>query len=252
MGNSGWHIRGLVLRFLGSLLKLYPPRFRREFSSEMQEVILSRVRNAGELGWMAWLSVVFQEIMGLVPSIIQEGWHEIRLQKEGAMVVSPHPLQDGFMKTVTYIQWADPPLWLATLANLLPLWLITFALTADISLAFGIFVLALTLPAIILLLWLGWITPDLILYSLLPFATLFTFEEIPALYKAPFRLLCALFLTAGIIVYRISLHKDSIGFAWLSLVVFFVGTYLLASNANQNYWQMTGNATPWLVFFFSP
>ena len=46
MDNFEWHIRSLVLSFIESLLKLYPPRFRHEFYSEIQEVILCRLRDA--------------------------------------------------------------------------------------------------------------------------------------------------------------------------------------------------------------
>jgi hypothetical protein len=72
MDNSEWHIRSLVLRFIESLLNLYPSRFRHEFYSEIQEVILSRLRGAEQIG--RWPSAVVHEIAGLVPSIIQERW----------------------------------------------------------------------------------------------------------------------------------------------------------------------------------
>ncbi len=32
------------------------------------------------------------------------------------------------MKTIEYIRWTDPPVWQATLANSLPLWMLSFAL----------------------------------------------------------------------------------------------------------------------------
>jgi hypothetical protein len=85
MDNSEWHIRSLAVRFIKSLLKLYPPRFRHEFYSEIQEVILTRLHDAELRG--QWLSAVFQEIAGLVPSIIHERWHELRFRKETIMVI---------------------------------------------------------------------------------------------------------------------------------------------------------------------
>jgi len=68
------------------LLKLYPSRFRHEFYSEIQEVILSRLREAEQIG--QWPSAVVHEIAGLVPSIIQERWHDLRFRKETMMIIA--------------------------------------------------------------------------------------------------------------------------------------------------------------------
>lgn len=86
MDNSEWHIRSLVLRFIELLLKLYPSRFRHEFYSEIQEVILSRLRGAEQIG--QWPSAVVHEIAGLVPSIIQERWHDLGFRKETMMIIA--------------------------------------------------------------------------------------------------------------------------------------------------------------------
>ena len=86
MDNSEWHLRNLVLRFIESLLKLYPSRFRHEFYSEIQEVILSRLRGAEQIG--QWPSAVVHEIAGLVPSIIQERWHDLGFRKETMMIIA--------------------------------------------------------------------------------------------------------------------------------------------------------------------
>jgi hypothetical protein len=86
MDNSEWHIRSLVLRIIESLLKLYPSRFRHEFYSEIQEVILSRLRGAEQIG--RWPSAVVHEIAGLVPSIIQERWHDLRFRRETIMIIA--------------------------------------------------------------------------------------------------------------------------------------------------------------------
>jgi hypothetical protein len=86
MDNSEWHIRSLVLRFIESLLKLYPPRFRHEFYSEIQKVILCRLRDAEQIG--QWPCAVVHEIAGLVPSIIQERWHDLRFRKETMMIIA--------------------------------------------------------------------------------------------------------------------------------------------------------------------
>lgn len=86
MDNFEWHIRSLVLRFIESLLKLYPPRFRHEFYSEIQKVILCRLRDAEQTG--QWPCAVVHEIAGLVPSIIQERWHDLGFRKETMMIIA--------------------------------------------------------------------------------------------------------------------------------------------------------------------
>ena len=86
MDNSAWHIRSLVLHFIESLLKLYPSRFRHEFYSEIQDVILSRLSGAEQIG--QWPCAVVHEIAGLVPSIIQERWHDLGFRKETMMIIT--------------------------------------------------------------------------------------------------------------------------------------------------------------------
>jgi len=257
MDNSGWNLRNLVLRFLDSLVRLYPSRFRSEFSSEIREVILGRVREAEERGWRAWFSTVFQEITGLVPSIVHECWHEFGFHKGRAMASELHLQKDGLHGTIAYLRWAEPPLWKVTLADFLPLWLFSFTLMGisigpfqiGPRLAGAAFLLA--VAATILLLWMGWFTPELVLYSLFLIIPTFIFEEVSPAYKLSFFLLFTLVLTVGIAGYRLGLHNDSIGMGWLILLAVFIGTWMLASHADQNYWQMA-NATPWWILFFSP
>jgi hypothetical protein len=149
----------------------------------------------------------------------------------------------NFMKTIAYIRWADPPVWQATLANSLPLWLLSFALLPDPSfpeMPAGIF-FALFMAVIAFLLWLRWFTPELILYTFFPIIPVFLFDEMSAGYETYFILLCALILTLGIFGYQLSLHKGTLGLAWLILLVIFIGTWMLASHAVQNYWQMVSN-----------
>ena len=93
MDNNGRHLQNLGLRLFDYLLKLYPARFRREFSSEIRAVFLSRMREAQEHGRVARLTVIFQEITGLVISILRECWHELRVRKEKTKV-SEDPLQN--------------------------------------------------------------------------------------------------------------------------------------------------------------
>ena len=158
---------------------------------------------------------------------------------------------------------ADLGSWTATLASLLPLWLLMLAF---VYLGMVGFILAVAVS--ILLLWKIWMTPELVLYSfLLPVMFLFTFEEVYITYKIPFTLLCALVLTIGIIGYQRSLSR-SVTLAWFILLLVAIAAWALASHANQNYWQfacasgcfecspgapgcpLTGELTPWWILFF--
>ena len=79
------------------------------------------------------------------------------------------------MQTIRKIGWADLGSWPAALASMLPLWLFSLAVTAEgfppslvsIEWAFTFILVALALS--ILLLWKGWMTFELLLYSLFPF-----------------------------------------------------------------------------------
>jgi hypothetical protein len=93
MDDSGRRIRSLFLRLYEGLLTLYPTRFRREFSAEIRAVFLSRMHEADQRGGAAWLAAAFQEITGVVISILRECWHELRVRKEKTMVT-----EDGLQK----------------------------------------------------------------------------------------------------------------------------------------------------------
>jgi hypothetical protein len=181
------------------------------------------------------------------------------------------------METIKKIGWADLGSWWATLASLFPLWLISLAVMSEgfpkpfLSPGLALSALILALAVSVVLLWKVWLTFELLLYSLFPFILLFLFDEISTRYKTPFILLCALLLTIGIIGYQRSLSKDSIKVGWLILLVVFVGTWILAFHAAQNYWHLagdfcgacfpdgsgqndlafTGHEAPWWILFFS-
>ena len=179
------------------------------------------------------------------------------------------------MQTIRKIGWADLGSWPAAAASLLPLWLISLAVTTEgfpkpfISPALAVTLLVLAFVASGALLWKGWLTFELLLYSLFPFLLFVRFDEISTSYKTPFILLCALLLSAGILGYQRSLLR-SVGLAWLVLLLAFAGTWALTAHAAGNYWQMighlsfpadcmpyahdcpllAGNETPWWVLFF--
>jgi hypothetical protein len=86
MDDPMGRLQSLVLHLYECLLGLYPPRFRGEFSAEIRAVFLSRMHEAEGRAGYSWLAAAFQEIMGLVISILHECWHELRVRKEEAMV----------------------------------------------------------------------------------------------------------------------------------------------------------------------
>jgi hypothetical protein len=89
-------------------------------------------------------------------------------------------------------------------------------------------------------LWKGGITFELVLYSVFPVFLFFIFDEISTSYKTPLLLVCALLLSLGILGYHWFLRKDSVTLAWLILLLAVLTTWLFASHAVQNYWQMVG------------
>jgi hypothetical protein len=179
------------------------------------------------------------------------------------------------MEMIKKMEAMDVGSWRVTLVSLLPLWLISLAflpegmslMPVSIQLACVIFFLALATGAFLLVK--GWVTAEVLLYSLCPLFLLFIFEEVSIAYKTPFILLSTLFLSAGIIGYQRSLHRDTVIVGWLILVLVFIGTLVLANHAAQNYWQMVsdlgihdctpdtpgctslaGKGLSWLLLFF--
>ena len=96
MDQSWQRFQYLALRLFECLLPLYPARFHLEFSEEIQAIFVERMREATCRDGLAWLVTAFQEITGLVISIIQEWWHELRSPKEEEMAD-----QDQFRNTGT-------------------------------------------------------------------------------------------------------------------------------------------------------
>ena len=179
------------------------------------------------------------------------------------------------MKALTLTYGEGPRSWMMTIAGLLPLWLWSVAITVEgfppppisIGIAMASFLLALALSG--LLLWKRWMAFELFVYSLFPFLLLSQFDEISTHYKTPFISVCAIVLTAGIVVYQgVRLTRWQRG---LILLAFVAVTYLLAWHATFSFWEMAsdlgysncfpdahgcaslGNrASPWWVLFFSP
>jgi len=99
-GRMG-RLQHLVLRLYDGLLRLYPPRFRREFSAEIREVFWSCMHETAERPGYGWLAAAFREILGLSLSILRECWHELRARKEKAMAPEdPLPKEAGGMRAL--------------------------------------------------------------------------------------------------------------------------------------------------------
>jgi hypothetical protein len=168
-----------------------------------------------------------------------------------------------------------PGSWMVPLVSLLPLWLLSLAILVEgfpdppISGGLAIVALVLAIASTIVLVWLRWLTLDLLLYSLFPFVLLYIFDEVSTSYKTPFILLCALVLSIGIVSAR---YSGSDKMRWRIWLVVNIVTWILASHALQAYWDMVGNdlvfgdclpyaqgcpllsgrESPWWVLFFRP
>jgi hypothetical protein len=178
------------------------------------------------------------------------------------------------MKAIRKLEGAAQASWMAILATLLPLWLFSFAILTEgfpdppisLELAVVAFILAIAIGGV--LIWAGWLTLDLILYSLFPFVFLFIFDEISTSYKTPFILVCALILSLGMASAQRSASEKLRWRIWLAVNILI---WVLASHALQRYWHMVddlvfgdcfpytkgclplaGHETSWWILFFSP
>ena len=109
---------------------------------------------------------------------------------------------------------------------------------------------------------------EFVLYSIIPFLLMVTFDEISTSYKTPFIFTCALILTAGAVPSQSA--RLSRTQKWLILLTVGILTLALARNATEHFWQitdelgyvecfpdnsgcapLTGTETPWWLLFFS-
>jgi hypothetical protein len=178
----------------------------------------------------------------------------------------------GIMVGANTIPQADRRSWSILLASLLPLWLLSLAITVEgfprppISRETALASLVSAGALGIVLLWKKWATLTLLLFSLFPFLFLGPFDEISTTYKTPFIALCALILTTGAVGFQ---RYRSSRWSLLILVSTAAVTLLLAWHASSAYWSMaddlgyvmcfpdyqgcpplTGQETPWWVLFF--
>jgi hypothetical protein len=179
------------------------------------------------------------------------------------------------MDSARTIRWASPHSWSATIASLLPLWLLALAITVEgfpqppVSIELATASIILAIVATIVALWKGWATVELLLYSLLPFLLLPAFDEISTTYKTPFIVLCTFILTVGIVGYQFN-RSNRLG-RWLVLLSAGAVTLMTAWHATTNYWAMasdlgyaqcfpdahgcaplTSQATRWWILFLGP
>lgn len=69
-------LQNLAVRVYGRMLRLYPPRFRREFAGEIHAVFQERMAESGN-----WTAHGLHETAALAWSILREHWHEWRTRK---------------------------------------------------------------------------------------------------------------------------------------------------------------------------
>ena len=224
------------------LLRLYPARFRQEFSKEMQTVFEELAHEIAKKGLAPLLVVCLRELCHLPGSLLLEFWHE---GFEPALLL--RAVKEGTVGTIRKMWWVDVGSWQATLASLLPLWLLILAILPEgrprlpIPDQVPVVAFVLSIAICIFLLWKGWMTVELALYSFLfPFILVFAHDEMSSAFKTPLFLLSALFLTIGIVGYHYCLHRDAVGAAWLLLLFVFIATWIFNLHVDQNYWQMAG------------
>ncbi len=118
----------LTGRLYGRLLRLYPPRFRREFAGEIHAVFLDRMDEPGIKP-----GCVIQEMAGLVWSILRERWHEWRTRKEDEMATEFDSSNEGGAAVLrsTDLPASDSP-WMLRWIFLLPLVILPVTLFASI------------------------------------------------------------------------------------------------------------------------
>lgn len=178
------------------------------------------------------------------------------------------------MQTMRQTRQASEDSWAVTLICLLPLWLLSTAILVEgfprppISAPLAVTAFALAIAMSIVLLWIRWLSLDLLLYSLFPFVLLYLFDEISTDYKTPFILVCALILSIGMIGAQ---RSPSEKLRWHIWLIVNIVLWVVASHALQRYWDMVdtlvfgdcfpytkgclplaGNETPWWVLFFRP
>jgi hypothetical protein len=179
------------------------------------------------------------------------------------------------MQTAQATRLTFPYAWRKTAAGLLPLWLFSVAIMAEgfprppISAGAATALVVMALLACPLLLWKGWATIELLIYSLSPFLLLRIFDEISTTYKTPFILMCAVILTAGALALRWDRASPLARVLILAAVAGLA--LLLASHAAFRFWgvaadlgyrqcfpdahgcaPLTAQATPWWGLFFRP
>lgn len=222
-------------RLYALLLNLFPRMYREEYGEELRTVFDLSLDDAMQAGKLEVMRVVLRELTGLPKAILHQ---HLRKPRYSLAVQSSILEKDGYMKTIPKIEWEELGSWRAALVSLLPIWLLFFAF-ANISgssleiletIAFY-----LILPVIIVSLWKGWMTFELLLYSFLPMFVQFFFGDIGSNCKLFLQLLCTLILSLGIVGYQRSLNKDSVTLAWSSLLLAAIAAWISVSYAAQNF-----------------
>ena len=231
----------LFTRVYARLLRLYPTKFRHEFSNEMQNVFEELAGETAKDGLAPLLVVSLRELGHLPGNLLVEAWHE---GFNPGLVL--RTVKEGTVQTIRKMWWVDVGSWQATLASLLPLWLLSLSLAiglSQIDIPIYLLYVAFWLFPILSLffIWKGWMTIEVLLFSLFPILLLFSLDETSMAYRVTLILACTVFLSIGIIGYHISLNRDKVGLAWLILLLVFIVTWFFVSHANQNYWQMAGD-----------
>lgn len=180
------------------------------------------------------------------------------------------------MEDTKEIRRVDPTSWILTLGSSLPLWLLSLSITGEgfprppISIEVAIIAFLSAILVSIVLLWRGWMTAELLIFSFLPLLMTYNFDEISTAYKTPFIIACASILVAGLVGYQ--RVPGSRLWRWLILLVAATLFLFAVWHASNGFWDMTRelgyvrcfpdapgctplkelDATPWWILFFVP
>jgi hypothetical protein len=117
-----------IRRVYSSFLSLFPKNYREEYSEELQAVFNLSLDDAMKIGSMEVAGVILRELIGLPTAILHE---HLRKPRYGSVAQASIFEQGNHMETIMKIRLAAQDSWMAILATLLPLWLLSFTIMVE-------------------------------------------------------------------------------------------------------------------------
>lgn len=150
---------------------------------------------------------------------------------------------------------APPRGWPVALLNLLPLWLIVLAVSAEgfppppIRGAAAMPMMLAALALVVVLAVMRWMQIEMFLYSIVPIYFAMTLDEITNQYKFFFILALGVLMSLGVLVsFRFQTRRSRVEALAAAAVV----CILLTANASQSYWRLQEHYNVVMCFFDYP